>query len=39
VDVKLGPFVEHAPMSRVNQALDDMAHHRLGRRLILDPRT
>lgn len=38
-DVKLGPFVEHAPMSRVNQALDDMAHHRLGRRLILDPRT
>ena len=37
--VKLAPFVEHAPMSRINAALDDMAHHRLGRRLILDPRT
>jgi 6-hydroxycyclohex-1-ene-1-carbonyl-CoA dehydrogenase len=37
--VVIGPFVEHAPMSRVNEYLDDMKHHRLGRRLILDPRT
>ena len=33
------PFVEHAPMSRVNELLDDMAHHRLGRRIVFDPRT
>ena len=36
-DVAIAPFVEHAPMSRINEALDDMAHHRLGKRLILDP--
>lgn len=35
--VRIAPFVEHAPMSRINQALDDMAHHRLSRRLVLDP--
>ncbi|MBI4955919.1 MAG: 6-hydroxycyclohex-1-ene-1-carbonyl-CoA dehydrogenase [Myxococcales bacterium] len=37
-EVALEPFVEQAPMSRLNQALDDMAHHRLTRRLVLDPR-
>jgi 6-hydroxycyclohex-1-ene-1-carbonyl-CoA dehydrogenase len=36
--VKLAPFVDHAPMSRVNEVLDDMAHHRLGRRIVFDPR-
>ena len=38
-DVKISPFVEHAPMSCINEALDNMAHDRLSRRLILDPRT
>jgi 6-hydroxycyclohex-1-ene-1-carbonyl-CoA dehydrogenase len=37
-EVVLGPFVDHAPMSSINQALDDMAQHRLTRRLIFDPR-
>ncbi len=37
--VVLTPFVEHAPMSRVVEWLDAMAHHRLTRRLVLDPRT
>jgi 6-hydroxycyclohex-1-ene-1-carbonyl-CoA dehydrogenase len=36
--VVLGPFVTHAPMSRVNELLDDMAHHRLSSRMVLDPR-
>lgn len=36
--VALRPFVDHAPMSRVNELLDDMAHHRLARRMVLDPR-
>ncbi len=31
------PFVEHAPMSRVNELLDAMAQHRLAKRMILDP--
>jgi 6-hydroxycyclohex-1-ene-1-carbonyl-CoA dehydrogenase len=35
--VALAPFVERAPMSRINGLLDDMAHHRLARRMILDP--
>ncbi len=35
--VKLGPFIEHAPMSGLNSLLDDMAHHRLSRRMILHP--
>jgi 6-hydroxycyclohex-1-ene-1-carbonyl-CoA dehydrogenase len=35
--IVLAPFVERAPMSRVNEALDDMAHHRLSKRLVLDP--
>jgi 6-hydroxycyclohex-1-ene-1-carbonyl-CoA dehydrogenase len=37
--VVLTPFVEHAPMSRVVEHLDAMAHHRLTKRLVLDPRT
>ncbi len=37
--VVLDLFLEAAPMSRVNQLLDDMAHHRLGRRMVLDPRS
>jgi len=36
--VALAPFVEHAPMSRVNEVLDDMKHHRLGRRVVFDPK-
>lgn len=35
--VVLAPFVERAAMSRINTLLDDMAHHRLSRRMILDP--
>jgi 6-hydroxycyclohex-1-ene-1-carbonyl-CoA dehydrogenase len=36
--VRIDPFVEHAPMSDVNRLLDDMAHHRLQARMVLDPR-
>ena len=36
--VAIRPFVDHAPMSRVNELLEDMAHHRLARRMVLDPR-
>ncbi len=35
--VALTPFVEHAPMSRVNEFLDRMARHQLANRMILDP--
>jgi D-arabinose 1-dehydrogenase-like Zn-dependent alcohol dehydrogenase len=35
----LHPFVEHAPMSRINELFDDMAHHRLAKRVVFDPRT
>lgn len=35
--IRIGPFVEHAPMSRVNDLLDAMAHHRLRARMVLDP--
>jgi 6-hydroxycyclohex-1-ene-1-carbonyl-CoA dehydrogenase len=35
--VALSPFVERAPMSRLNALLGDMAQHRLTRRMILDP--
>jgi 6-hydroxycyclohex-1-ene-1-carbonyl-CoA dehydrogenase len=35
--VVLDPFVDHAPMSEVNKLLDDMAHHRLTKRMILHP--
>ena len=37
--VLLEPFLEPAPMSRLNELLDDMAHHRLSRRMVLDPRS
>ncbi len=37
--VVLEPFLEHAPMSRLNDLLDDLAHHRLERRMVLDPRS
>jgi len=36
--VVLEPFVEYAPMSRLNELLDALAHHRLERRMILDPK-
>jgi len=36
--VVLSPFVEHAPMSKIDALLDDMAHHRLEKRAVLDPR-
>lgn len=35
--IALDPFVERAPMSRVNEYLEAMAAHRLERRLVLDP--
>ncbi len=37
--VRLAPFVEQAPMSRLNELLTAMAEHRLERRMVLDPRT
>ncbi|MGO8996878.1 MAG: 6-hydroxycyclohex-1-ene-1-carbonyl-CoA dehydrogenase [Polyangiaceae bacterium] len=36
--IAITPFVEHAPMSRVNETLAAMAKHGLERRVILDPR-
>lgn len=38
-EVVITPFIEFAPMSRLPELLDDMAHHRLSRRMIVDPRT
>lgn len=35
--LQLAPVVEHAPMAKLNELLDDMAHHRLERRMILHP--
>jgi 6-hydroxycyclohex-1-ene-1-carbonyl-CoA dehydrogenase len=35
--VVLGPFIAHAPMPELNRLLDDMANHRLTRRMILHP--
>jgi 6-hydroxycyclohex-1-ene-1-carbonyl-CoA dehydrogenase len=37
--VVLEPFLEYAPMSRINALLDDLAHHRLECRMVLDPRS
>jgi 6-hydroxycyclohex-1-ene-1-carbonyl-CoA dehydrogenase len=37
--VVIRPFVEHAPMSRINELMEDMAHHRLDKRIIFDPPT
>jgi 6-hydroxycyclohex-1-ene-1-carbonyl-CoA dehydrogenase len=36
--VALDPFIEYAPMSQLNERLDDMAHHKLTRRVVFDPR-
>jgi len=36
--VKLDPFIEYGPMSRVNDYLGLMAAHKLERRMVLDPR-
>lgn len=36
--VALEPFLERAPMSRINEHLRALAEHRLERRLVLDPR-
>jgi 6-hydroxycyclohex-1-ene-1-carbonyl-CoA dehydrogenase len=36
--IRIGPFVEHAPMSHVNDLLEAMAQHRLAARMVLDPR-
>lgn len=36
--IAVTPFVEHRPMSRVNEVLETMAKHGLERRVILDPR-
>ncbi len=36
--VAVHPFVEHAPMSSLNELLAAMAAHALGARMILDPR-
>lgn len=33
----VAPFVDYAPMSSLNTLLDDMAHHRLAARMVLDP--
>ncbi|RMH23303.1 MAG: 6-hydroxycyclohex-1-ene-1-carbonyl-CoA dehydrogenase [Acidobacteria bacterium] len=35
--IELEPAVDHAPMSALNRLLDDMANHRLSRRMILHP--
>ncbi len=37
-ELAISPVVEHAPMSKLNDLLDNMAHHRLKRRMVLDPR-
>jgi len=37
-EVVIDPFVEHAPMSQLNDLLDKMAHHQLAKRMVLDPR-
>jgi 6-hydroxycyclohex-1-ene-1-carbonyl-CoA dehydrogenase len=36
--VAIGPFVEHAPMSSINELLARMEAHTLGARMVLDPR-
>ena len=35
--IVLAPFVEHAPMSRINELLATMANHSLANRMVLDP--
>jgi 6-hydroxycyclohex-1-ene-1-carbonyl-CoA dehydrogenase len=36
--VKLDPFIEFGPMSKVNEYLDAMAAHKLEKRMVMDPR-
>jgi 6-hydroxycyclohex-1-ene-1-carbonyl-CoA dehydrogenase len=36
--VAIEPFIERAPMSRIDHWLSELAAHRLPRRLVLDPR-
>ncbi len=36
--VAIRPFIEHAPMSSLNELLGAMAAHTLGARMVLDPR-
>ncbi len=36
--VVVEPSIERAPMSQLNTLLDDLSHHRLSRRMVLDPR-
>jgi 6-hydroxycyclohex-1-ene-1-carbonyl-CoA dehydrogenase len=35
--VAVAPFVEIAPMAKLNELLEDMAHHRLKKRMVLVP--
>jgi 6-hydroxycyclohex-1-ene-1-carbonyl-CoA dehydrogenase len=35
--IALAPFIEEAPLSRINEFLDGMAHHKLERRMVLIP--
>lgn len=37
-DLVLAPFLDYAPMSTINEVLDAMAHHRLTKRIVFDPR-
>ncbi|MCC6811299.1 MAG: 6-hydroxycyclohex-1-ene-1-carbonyl-CoA dehydrogenase [Deltaproteobacteria bacterium] len=37
--VVLDPFIDYAPMSRLNQLLTAMSEHKLERRMVLDPKT
>ncbi len=37
--VRLGPFIEYAPMSKLNELLEAMKEDKLERRMVLDPRT
>lgn len=36
--IAIRPFIEHAPMSSLNELLEAMAAHRLRSRMVLDPR-
>lgn len=36
--VKLDPFIDYGPMSKVNEYLSAMAEHKLEKRMVMDPR-
>lgn len=36
-EIEIARFVEHAPLAEANRVLDDMAHHRLNKRVVLIP--